>query len=76
MTYWADRSNDATGWLDLVGADPTARGSAVRHRQCPRHGLLADSNGSVAAGAQGELTATANGTSSRGASFSILLKSS
>ena len=39
-------------------------------------GLLADSNGPVSPGAQGGLTATANGTGSRGASFSVLLKSS
>jgi hypothetical protein len=75
VTYWADRSNDATGWLDLVGATqrlegPPSSGSA--------HvvGLLADSDGPVSAGAQGGLTATANGTGSRGASFSVLLKSS
>jgi hypothetical protein len=37
--------------------------------------VMADSNGPVTSGAQGQLTATANGSSSRGASFSILLGS-
>ena len=61
VTYWADRSNDATGWLDLVGATQRLEGtpgSGNAHVV----GLLADSGGPVAAGARGGLTATANGT--------------
>ncbi len=76
VTYWADRSNDTTAWLDLVG--PTQRLEGLPSDSGSAHvtALLADSDGPVSAGAQGELTATANGTSSRGASISILLKSS
>ena len=76
LTYWVDRSNDATGWLDFVG--PTQRLEGLPSDTGSAHitALLADSGGPVSAGAQGELTATANGTSSRGASISILLKSS
>ena len=39
-------------------------------------GLLADSDGPVATGAQGGLTATGNGSGSRGGSFRVLVKSS
>ncbi len=76
VTYWADRSSDATGWLDLVGATQRLEGAPSDTGSAHVTGLLADSNGSVAPGEQGGLTATANGTSSRGASFSVLLKSS
>ena len=76
LTYWADRSNDTTGWMDLVG--PTVRLEGLPSSTANYHvtALLADSNGPVGAGPQGELTATANGASSRGASISILLNSS
>jgi hypothetical protein len=76
VTYWADRSNDTTGWTAPVG--PTVRHEGPTTDTSTAHvtALLADSNGPVSAGPQGELTATANGTSSRGASISILLKSS
>jgi PKD repeat protein len=76
VTYWADRSNDATGWLDLVGATQRLEGQPSDTGSAHVTALLADSNGPVAPGAQGGLTATANGTGSRGASFSVLLKSS
>ena len=76
LTYWADRSNDATGWLDLVGPTQRVEGAPSDTGNAHITALLADSGGPVSAGAQGELTATANGTGSRGASISILLKSS
>ena len=76
VTYWADRSGDATGWNPLVGATERLEGLPSDTGNAHITALLADSNGPVPAGAQGGLTATANGTSSRGASFSILLKSS
>jgi PKD repeat protein len=78
VTYWADRSNTTTAFNALTGPDaPTVRRAGLASDTGSAHaiGLLADSNGPVAAGAQGQLTATANGDSSRGASFSILLKS-
>jgi PKD repeat protein len=76
LTYWADRSNATTGWTAPAG--PTVRRAGLPSDAGSAHvtALFVDSNGPVAPGAQGELTATANGDSSRGASFSILLKSS
>jgi PKD repeat protein len=76
VTYWAERSSDATGWLDLVGATQRLEGLPSDSGSAHITALLADSNGPVSAGAQGGLTATGNGTGSRGASFSVLLKSS
>ncbi len=74
VTYWADRSDTTTAWTAPAAATVrrTAAGTGSSHVAA----LLGDSNGPVAPGAQGQLTATANGASSRGASFSILLKSS
>ncbi len=76
VTYWADRSNDTTAWLPLVGPTERYEGPSTDTTSAHVTALLADSNGPVSAGAQGELTATANGSSSRGGSISILLKSS
>ena len=75
MTYWADRSDNSTGWTAPAGRDRPAGRTATDTGTAHVIGLLADSNGPVTAGAQGQLTATANGDSSRGASFSILLNS-
>ena len=77
VTYWADRSNTTTGFT-APPLPTTVRRAGLASDTGSAHaiGLLADSNGPVTEGAQGELTATANGDSSRGASFSILLKSS
>jgi len=78
VTYWADRSNTSTTIAAPTGPGaPTVRVQGVASDTGSAHtvALLADSNGAVAAGAQGQLTATANGDSSRGASASILLKS-
>jgi PKD repeat protein len=76
VTYWVERSSDATGWLDLVGATQRLEGAPSDTGNAHVTGLLADSNGPVAAGTQGGLTATGNGNGSRGGSFSVLLKSS
>ncbi len=76
VTYWADRSNTTTGWAAPAGQSVRWPGQASDTGSAHVIGLLADSGGPVAAGARGQLTATANGDSSRGASFSILLKSS
>ena len=78
LTYWADRSNTSTTIAAPTGPNaPTVRVQGLPSDTGSAHavGLFADSNGPVAAGAQGQLTATANGDSSRGASVSILLKS-
>jgi PKD repeat protein len=78
LTYWADRSNTSTTIAAPTGPNaPTVRAQGLPSDTGSAHavGLFADSNGPVAAGAQGQLTATANGDSSRGASVSILLKS-
>jgi PKD repeat protein len=75
VTYWADKSSDTTGWTAPGGQSVR---QAVPTTSSSGHitALLTDSNGPVASGARGQLTATANSTSSRGASFSVLLKSS
>ncbi len=74
VTYWADRSNTSTAWTAPAGVTvrwPGQPDTGSAHVL----GLLGDSNGAVSAGPQGQLTATANGDSSRGASVSILLNS-
>ncbi len=76
VTYWADRSNNTTGFTPPAGVTVRQAGLPSDAGSAHATGLLVDSNGPVSAGAQGQLTATANGDSSRGASFSILLKSS
>ena len=72
VTYWADRSNTSTAWTAPDGVSvrwPGSTDGSAAHAL----GLLADSNAAVSAGPQGQLTATANGDSSRGASVSVLL---
>jgi PKD repeat protein len=75
VSYWADKSTDTTGFSAPAGQ--TVR-RAVATTSSTGHitALLVDGNAPVAAGARGQLTATANSASSRGASFSVLLKSS
>ncbi len=75
VTYWADRSNTTTAFSAPAGV--TVRKAGLPSDSGSAHviGLVADSGGPVTAGAQGELTATANGDSSRGASVSVLLTS-
>ncbi len=75
VTYWADRSNTTTGFTAPANVAVRAAGLPSDGGSAHAIGLVADSNGPVNAGPQGELTATANGDSSRGASVSILLSS-
>jgi hypothetical protein len=75
VTYWADKSTDTTGFSTPAG-QTVRRAVATTSSSGHITALLADGNGPVASGARGQLTATANSTSSRGASFSVLLKSS
>ena len=75
VTYWADKSTDTTGFSTPAG-QTVRRAAATTSSSGHITALLADGNGPVAAGAQGQVTATANSASSRGASFSVLLKSS
>jgi hypothetical protein len=76
VTYWADRSNNTDGFTVPAGVTVRQTGLASDTGSAHVAALLADSNGPVPAGPQGGLTATANGDSSRGASISIVLKSS
>ena len=71
VTYWADESSSTSAWTAPSGQSVRAKtfGSSAGHISA----LLTDSNGPVAAGASGQKTATANSTSTRGLSVSILL---
>lgn len=71
VSYWADKSNGTTAWTAPAGqvVRHTAFGSPSGHVSA----LLADSGGSVS-GEVGGLTATANSTSSRGLSFSVVVR--
>ncbi len=71
VTYWADKSTSTTAWTAPAGQSIRARtfGSATAHISA----LLTDSNGPVPAGATGQKTATANSSSTRGVSVSVLL---
>ena len=70
VTYWSDKSSGTTSW-DLP-AGQTQRAIASGSGSGTVSGVLADSNGAVS-GSVGGLTATANTTSSRGISFSVVL---
>jgi PKD repeat protein len=74
VTYWSDKSSETSAWTAPAGQSERAStfGSGSGHISA----LLTDGNGPVDAGARGGLTATASSTSSRGASFSVLLTSS
>ncbi len=74
VTYFADKSTDTTGFNAPTG-QTVRQGAATASSSGHITALLVDSNAPVAAGANGQLTATANSTSSRGATFSVLLKS-
>jgi len=71
VTYWADKSTSTTAWTAPGGQIVRAKtfGSSSAHIS----GLLADSNAPVPAGASGQKTATANSSSTRGVSVSVLL---
>ena len=75
VTYWADKSDNTTGWTAPAG-ETVRQAAATVSGTGHITALLTDGNAPVSNGANGQLTATANSTSTRGASFSILLKSS
>jgi PKD repeat protein len=73
VTYWGEKSNDTTSWTAPAGQSQraTSAGSGSGHISA----LLTDGNGPVPSGPTDGLSAIADSTSSRGASFSVLLKS-
>ena len=73
VSYWADKSTDTTSWAAPTGQSvrSTDFGSSTGHISA----LLTDS-GTRVLGPAGQVTATANSASSRGASFSVVLQSS
>jgi PKD repeat protein len=70
VTYWADKSGSTSAWNPPGGH--TTRTSQFGTSTGHVSGLLVDSNDTVS-GSVGGLTATANSTSSRGVSFSVVL---
>jgi PKD repeat protein len=73
LTYWGDESGTTTGWTTPVdqGVRASTFGSSAGHISA----VVTDSNGPVAAGETGQLTAVANSTSAFGVSVSVLLAS-
>jgi len=69
LTYWADKSNDTSAWTAPGGQ--TTRNSKFGTGSGHISGLITDQNGVT--GSTGGLTATANSSSSRGMSFSVVL---
>lgn len=74
VTYWSDKSTDTAAWT--TPASQRERASTFGSGSGHVSAVLVDSDGPVDAGSRGGLTATADSVSSRGASFSVLLKSS
>jgi PKD repeat protein len=70
VTYWADKSSGTTSWTAPAGQ--TARSSRFGSPSGAMAGLLADSAGDVS-GSTGGLTATANSSTNRALSFSVVL---
>jgi PKD repeat protein len=71
VSYWADKSSDTDGWD--TPAQATVRSTATSGGTGHVTSVLADSGAARPAGPAGGLTATANSTSSRGASLSLVL---
>ncbi len=69
LTYWADKSNDTSAWTAPGGQ--TRRNSKFGTGSGHMSGLITDQSGVT--GSTGGLTATANSSSSRGVSFSVVL---
>jgi hypothetical protein len=72
VSYWSDKNSATTSWTapsgEILEASTTGTGGG-------RVGtLLTDSGGSVATGAQGGLTATANAAASSATSWTLLLR--
>ncbi len=74
VSYWSDKSSDTDDWTAPAGQ--TRRASSAGSGSGHVAALLTDGDGPVDPGTRGDLTATANSTSSRGAAFSVLLTSS
>jgi PKD repeat protein len=70
VTYWSDKSNGTTSWN--LPAGQSQRATASGSGSGTVSGVLADTNNAVS-GSVGGLTATANTTSSRGISFSVVV---
>ena len=71
VTYWSDKSNGTTDWA--TPAQATVRSTATTDGNGRVTSVLADSGAPRPAGPAGGLTATADSTSSRGASLSLVL---
>jgi PKD repeat protein len=72
VSYWADKSNGTTSWTLPPGA--VQRTTASGSPSGSISGVLADSDGAVAAGPEGGLTATANTSGSAAITFSVLIE--
>jgi hypothetical protein len=70
LTYWADKSSTTTAWTAPAGV--TVRNTGIGSPSGQVNGLLAESNSPVS-GSTGGLAATANSSSSRGVSFSVVV---
>ena len=71
VTYWSDKSNETTSWS--TPASTPVRSTATSGGNGRITSVLADSGAARPAGPAGGLTATADSTSSRGASLSLVL---
>ncbi len=71
VTYWADESSATSGWT--APASQTVRNTLSHSGSGHMSGVVADSDSDVA-GSTGGLTATSNSASSRGVSFSVVLR--
>ncbi|MET0997075.1 MAG: PKD domain-containing protein [Marmoricola sp.] len=71
VTYWADESTNTSGWT--IPASQTERNTLSHSGSGHMSGVVADSNSDVA-GSTGGLVATSNSASSRGVSFSVVLR--
>ena len=71
VSYWADKSNGTTGWT--LPPSVTQRTTASGSPSGAISGVMGDSNGSVPAGPEGGLTATANYAGGSAITFSMLV---
>jgi PKD repeat protein len=71
VTYWADKTSATTAWAPPAGQ--TFRSNKFGSPSGAMSGLLVDSNADVS-GSTGGLTATANSSTNRALSFSIVLQ--
>jgi hypothetical protein len=76
VSYWSDKNASTTDWAEPAGqvvraepTDPTLAGTTTTRVT----GLLTDDGGPADAGARAGLTATANGSATKGTMFTIVL---